>query len=211
MNRLRLYCLLAVTIIPLTDGIREAHSQPAPANDDYTARIQPILTAAASPATAASTPLASSICRAIPAWRAAPPNSTSTTARARAALPLPARHRRPQRHRLARQGFLRRGGRLRAGPHAADAARQSQGPASGLAAEETRRREQFLPGRRRELSEPCPNSACPTDCRPCRGPRWKRSTNGSRAARRAPRPQAWRAGVRCRPSCRARCATGRCS
>ena len=42
MNCLRLYCLLAVTIIPLTDGIREAHSQPAPANDDYAARIQPI-------------------------------------------------------------------------------------------------------------------------------------------------------------------------
>ena len=42
MNRLRLYCLLAVTMIPLTDGIREAGSQPAPANDDYTARIQPI-------------------------------------------------------------------------------------------------------------------------------------------------------------------------
>ena len=42
MNRVRLYCLLAVTIFVLTDGIREVHSQPAPANDDYTARIQPI-------------------------------------------------------------------------------------------------------------------------------------------------------------------------
>ncbi len=42
MNRLRLYCLLAVTIIPLAGGIRGANSQPAPASDDYTARIQPI-------------------------------------------------------------------------------------------------------------------------------------------------------------------------
>ena len=37
---LRIFCLLAAMI--LTDGIRSAHSQPAPARDDYTARIQPI-------------------------------------------------------------------------------------------------------------------------------------------------------------------------
>jgi hypothetical protein len=42
MNRLRLYCLLAMMIISLAGGIRGANSQPAPASDDYTARIQPI-------------------------------------------------------------------------------------------------------------------------------------------------------------------------
>src|SRR5580700_6844774 len=40
MMCLRIFCLLAAMI--LTDGIQSAHSQPAPARDDYTALIQPI-------------------------------------------------------------------------------------------------------------------------------------------------------------------------
>ena len=39
MFRLLLYCL---TILALIGGIRSANSQPAPASDDYTTRIQPI-------------------------------------------------------------------------------------------------------------------------------------------------------------------------
>jgi hypothetical protein len=42
MFRLRMYCLLVAMIPPLTGGIRSANSQPTPATDDYTARIQPI-------------------------------------------------------------------------------------------------------------------------------------------------------------------------
>ena len=63
MNCLRLYCLLAATIIPLTDGMREAHSQPAQSTTTTPRVSSRSLTAAASPATVASTPLASSICR----------------------------------------------------------------------------------------------------------------------------------------------------
>jgi hypothetical protein len=42
MFRLRMYCLLAAAILSLGGVIRSANSQPAPAGDDYTARIQPI-------------------------------------------------------------------------------------------------------------------------------------------------------------------------
>ena len=42
MFRLRMYCLLAAAILSLSGVIRSANSQPAPASDDYTARIQPI-------------------------------------------------------------------------------------------------------------------------------------------------------------------------
>ena len=42
MFRLRMYCLLAATMLHLTGGIRSADSQPASASDDYTTRIQPI-------------------------------------------------------------------------------------------------------------------------------------------------------------------------
>jgi Fatty acid cis/trans isomerase (CTI) len=39
---LRMYCLIAVAILPLSGVIRSANSQPAPASDDYTARVQSI-------------------------------------------------------------------------------------------------------------------------------------------------------------------------
>ena len=42
MFRLRLYCLLAAISLLFFGGIRNANSQPAPANDNYTTRIQPI-------------------------------------------------------------------------------------------------------------------------------------------------------------------------
>jgi hypothetical protein len=42
MFRLRMYCLLAAAILSLGGVVRSANSQPAPAGDDYTARIQPI-------------------------------------------------------------------------------------------------------------------------------------------------------------------------
>jgi Fatty acid cis/trans isomerase (CTI) len=42
MFRVRLYFFLAATIVLLTGGVRSANSQPAPAIDDYTSRIQPI-------------------------------------------------------------------------------------------------------------------------------------------------------------------------
>src|ERR1700687_6458460 len=42
MFPIRMYCLLVALIFPLTGGIRSANSQPAPASDDYTTRIQPI-------------------------------------------------------------------------------------------------------------------------------------------------------------------------
>jgi hypothetical protein len=37
-----MYCLLAAAILSLSGLIRSANSQPAPASDEYTARIQPI-------------------------------------------------------------------------------------------------------------------------------------------------------------------------
>ena len=39
---LRMYCVLAVAILPLSGVIRSANSQPAPVHDDYTARVQSI-------------------------------------------------------------------------------------------------------------------------------------------------------------------------
>jgi Fatty acid cis/trans isomerase (CTI) len=42
MFRLCMYCLLAAAILSLSGVIRSANSQPAPASDEYTARIQPI-------------------------------------------------------------------------------------------------------------------------------------------------------------------------
>jgi hypothetical protein len=42
MFRLRMCCLLAAAILSLSGVIRSASSQPAPAGDDYTARIQTI-------------------------------------------------------------------------------------------------------------------------------------------------------------------------
>jgi hypothetical protein len=42
MPRLRMYFVLAAMLAPLAIGIGSADSQPAPATDDYTARIQPI-------------------------------------------------------------------------------------------------------------------------------------------------------------------------
>ena len=38
----RIFCLLAAMLLPLIAGIPSAQAQPAPAGDDYTARIQPI-------------------------------------------------------------------------------------------------------------------------------------------------------------------------
>src|ERR1700686_5678678 len=42
MFRLGIYFMLAAIPMLLTIGIRSADSQPAPASDDYTSRIQPI-------------------------------------------------------------------------------------------------------------------------------------------------------------------------
>ena len=177
MNRLRLYCLLSATIIPLPtaygllfaarSGQRRLH-RAYPADLQQPLHRLPQLLQRALPAQSAE--LFGPGARRHQAQRLRPHARGQRRAH-------PARHRRPQRRRLARQGFLRRGGRRRAGPQAAAAvvnlgpgirpcsrgnrsARASCAPVDGDAAGAD------------PLPNACPSSAYPTACRHCRGPRW---------------------------------------
>jgi Fatty acid cis/trans isomerase (CTI) len=213
MFRLHMYCLLAAAILSLSGIIRSANSQPAPADDDYTTRIESIFN---------SRCIACHSCYNAPCQL----NLQSYSGLARGATKLNVYDRsRPMSvapTRLDIDGHSVSDWRARGFFDVVGGTEQARTLLMQLVGLRARHptvqpkkpvsESNFCPvdGDNAELvSQSTPELGMPYGLPPLSQAEMGSSASGSHVARRARRARAWRADVCCRPSCRAKCGPGR--